>query len=340
MLERLRGDFHLTIITLFGLIAVIAIVPFGAYRFLRGQWLAGVVDTALVGVIATTVVLAWRSGHTRLAGIVIALINSTGCALIAHLLGHVGMMWAYVVLLSNFLLTTQRLAFLINVGLIAVLLLQPELFLDPGECWSFLATAGLVSLFALIYAHRAESQHRQLEALATHDPLTGLPNRRLMEIELAEAQRRRRTEARPAALLVLDLDHFKRVNDQLGHEAGDQVLRDFAALVQSVLRKRDRLYRFGGEEFVLLLPGTDAEGLRAASQKLLQCVRDGLRCALAPVTVSMGGASLLPDEPWMDCLARADAAMYLAKQQGRDRCVIATDTPLDETSRRQVHETA
>jgi diguanylate cyclase (GGDEF)-like protein len=304
MLERLRGDFHLAIITLFGLIAIVGITPFGIYRFAQGRWLVGAIDTALVVTIIAAMIFVWRTGRTRLAGTAIAVIITAGGALIAQLLDDVGVMWVYTVLLSTFLLTSQRLAFAANVTLIAALLLHRELFANAGERWSFLTTSALVSLFAFIFAHRAESQRRQLEALATHDPLTGLPNRRLMEIELAEAQRRRRTQARPAALLVLDLDHFKRVNDRLGHDAGDQVLRDFAGLMQSVLRKRDRLFRYGGEEFVLLLPGTDNEGLRATSQKLLRCVRDSLRCAAGPVTVSMGGANLLADEPWADCLAR------------------------------------
>jgi diguanylate cyclase (GGDEF)-like protein len=136
----------------------------------------------------------------------------------------------------------------------------------------------------------------------------------------AEAFRRHRM---PVGLLVMDLDHFKRINDAFGHEAGDSVLVDFARLVQSRCRAGDRLFRYGGEEFVLLLPGTDADALRPLAEELRRAVATGLSGNGRGVTVSVGGAVLRPGEDNAHWLARADAAMYEAKRQGRDRVVVA-----------------
>src|SRR5690606_25771540 len=132
------------------------------------------------------------------------------------------------------------------------------------------------------------------------------PNRRALETELADALRHHEARGEPAALAVLDLDHFKRINDRHGHEAGDQVLVELAERIQGVLRKRDRLFRLGGEEFVVLLPATDAGGARAAMEKVRRAVElqpmgaPGLRAS-----VSVGVAMREVDDEWPAWLARA-----------------------------------
>src|SRR5690606_10919130 len=134
----------------------------------------------------------------------------------------------------------RRPAVLASLTLVAVICAQPELLNGLLERLSFAATASLVSLYAFIYASRAASQRAQMQALASIDPLTGAGNRRLMEHELAQAAAGVRP-GRPAhAVALLDLDHFKLVNDRFGREAGDRVLIEFADIVRQALRKFDR----------------------------------------------------------------------------------------------------
>lgn len=171
-----------------------------------------------------------------------------------------------------------------------------------------------------------ERQRSDMEALATRDPLTGLLNRRewvrLTEQALLRAQR----QGSPLSLLMVDLDHFKNVNDVHGHSAGDEVLRMVASTMADTVRQTDCLARFGGEEFVLLLPDTPA----ASALMLAERVR--LRLAEAPpavpdvhVTASIGVATWAPgQEPSLQrLLQQADEAMYEAKRQGRNRTVAA-----------------
>src|SRR5690606_24970781 len=124
-------------------------------------------------------------------------------------------------------------------------------------------------------------------------------------------------------LLVMDLDHFKQINDRFGHHVGDQVLVAFVELIKRYCRKDDRLFRFGGEEFLLLLPSTDAEGLRAAAQHLLNKVATDLKSAGGEVTVSSGGVVLHGGEHWERWLERAYGCMYGDKGEGRNRPVTA-----------------
>lgn len=165
----------------------------------------------------------------------------------------------------------------------------------------------------------------QIGHLATHDELTGLVNRRRMTELMAVEQLRCARNERPLILALLDLDHFKHINDNHGHAMGDQVLRAFAATIQATLRSTDVLARWGGEEFVLMLYDTDP----ASAAPLLERVRLAVQAleTRAPervlrATVSIGLAIGEPGEAVEHVLERADEALYLAKAHGRNRVVV------------------
>jgi len=160
-----------------------------------------------------------------------------------------------------------------------------------------------------------------LEDAAMIDPLTGLLNRRgFGEVISSEIQRALRTE-RPFSLLLADIDHFKRVNDRSGHQAGDAVLSRVGGLLNAHKRAIDSAARLGGEEFAVLVPETDAAGAHAVAERLRRQLRKDFACDAAPITVSIGIATF-PDDArdFDDLLLAADKAMYRAKHLGRDRC--------------------
>ena len=163
--------------------------------------------------------------------------------------------------------------------------------------------------------------NEQLRMLAMHDPLTGLPNRNSLNERLSDALTRAARSHDPVALLFIDLDGFKRVNDEFGHAAGDEVLREVARRLPQALRATDMVARFGGDEFVVLL---DTEVRDDTPERICQRIFDLLE---APIVFTQGQASIgasigvavhppLPNQPH-ELLKRADAAMYLAKQAGR-----------------------
>jgi diguanylate cyclase (GGDEF)-like protein len=325
MLSRLRTDFRLALMSLFGLCAVLGILPFAVYRFAVGDLLAGIMDSVIVLAISAPVIYAWRSGRTHAAAIAQVVVISTAVVVASEVLGRNGMLWAYCVLLANFFLVSRGVALAANVLVVLAIATLGGGFPAGSERVTFAVTATLVSLYAFVFAYRTDLQRRQLEALASHDPLTGAGNRRLMEAELDEAVRQFVRRPRPTALAVIDLDHFKRINDAHGHETGDRVLSEFAAIVRKRLRKLDRLYRLGGEEFVLLLPATAPNALAIVLERLQDTLRAELRSPSGAVTVSIGAAVLHTDESWNDWLARADAALYRAKHAGRDRTEVQLD---------------
>jgi len=199
----------------------------------------------------------------------------------------------------------------------------------------YLGTYALIvaGSFAFLLMHKERSDEES-SRLATTDPLTGVFNRRTF-IELAEQELARSRRARtPLALMMLDLDHFKRVNDTFGHLTGDEVLVAFTRLVKDCVRRGDLVVRYGGEEFCVLLPGTTLPAATALADRIrATCAAQELTAKSFKVTVSIGltayaGAS---EATLGDLLARADEALYIAKDEGRN-LVIALPLDIAETA--------
>lgn len=170
-------------------------------------------------------------------------------------------------------------------------------------------------------------ERARLERLAVTDTHTRAFNRRYLVPRLTEEMARIARQGGELSLLLMDLDHFKRVNDEHGHAAGDRVLRDFADRVRGVTRVQDALVRWGGEEFVLVMPDTGTERALAVAERIRASTADrpfdvGASEAIAQ-TVSIGQATWDGKEPPEELERRADAAMYTAKREGRDRIVSA-----------------
>ncbi len=182
-------------------------------------------------------------------------------------------------------------------------------------CFSVL----LLSVGVLLMA--SERVWEEFELLATRDALTGALTRRAVLQAGGEEFDRWRRYGQPLSLVLLDIDHFKQVNDRYGHQAGDRVLAGAVAAMRGELRVNDRLGRYGGEEFVILLPSTDAEAARASAERVrVALAAHAPEPGIPPCTASLGLAWAQPGDTSLDALlARADEALYRAKANGRNR---------------------
>jgi two-component system cell cycle response regulator len=195
---------------------------------------------------------------------------------------------------------------------------------SDGELVTRVAAAGRTK----VLQQELIEQTRRLETMIFEDSLTGLANRRFILTQLGSHVSAARRHGRPVSVAIVDIDHFKPVNDRYGHQVGDQVLVAVAAALGDHLREEDQLGRLGGEEFLVVLPDTDAAAAERVTEKL--------RCEVArrtvehegdtlSVTVSIGTATW-DDEAPEELLRRADDALYAAKAAGRDRALSAPAT--------------
>ncbi len=185
--------------------------------------------------------------------------------------------------------------------------------------------AAAVLLFAFFYwqvgriGRRIERDEQALQDIATHDRLTGAWNRRRFDELLAREIRRAHRYDLPLSLVMFDIDHFKKVNDTYGHQAGDDLLAALSVYVGANVRDTDMLARWGGEEFMLIAPNTGIEAAARLAEKLRALIECGNFGEVGRITCSFGVAEFRPGDTAEDITARADAAMYRAKQAGRNR---------------------
>ncbi|CAN7624242.1 GGDEF domain-containing protein [Pseudomonas sp. V98_8] len=202
-----------------------------------------------------------------------------------------------------------------------------ELTFRRNQRFSEQEQANLESLLAaLLYPMRNTLLYRAATQSALRDPLTDTGNRIAMDQTLQREIELARRHMQPLSLLMLDIDHFKRVNDTHGHGAGDDVLKAVAASIKNQLRNVDMVFRYGGEEFLILLSNTSREAAALVGERLRCAAQaedypaDGRTVEL---TVSLGCSTLLPGESAESLLRRADSALYVAKREGRNRLTMA-----------------
>ncbi len=181
-------------------------------------------------------------------------------------------------------------------------------------------------LTSLFWIGRLRRLNEQLQVKSQTDPLTGLANRAALDRRFARALAQARRYDRPLSIVMLDIDHFKSINDEFGHQMGDRVLKEFADMLVSGLRGSDAVGRWGGEEFLLLCPETSSQQAAAFAERLCEQSRALSFSTGQTQTLSAGVAELNATDTVDSLLRRADAALYRAKHEGRDRvCCHAPD---------------
>lgn len=293
------------------------------YRFLTGDVFGATVDAVIVAMVTATILLGQQPRFKRHAVIIFGFIITASCLTSALLVSRNGLLWSYLVLWINTLVLPRNLALALNLIVIVVLTASTQLFDSLPQHISWVTIAILISGFGVIFTNQLRSQQQMLRDLATLDPLTGAGNRRLLQHDLQTAIAEKRRSERESTLMELDLDHFKHINDNHGHEAGDRVLAQFVKMVRETLRTEDGLYRLGGEEFVVLLRDMDQQAARTSLNEMHERLSGRVDGPGGPLRFSAGAATLKCGENWSQWLARADRALYRAKEEGRDRLVIA-----------------
>jgi len=299
------------------------VTPLAYLRFREQHWTLAYMDAGIVCIMLLLFLFVYVSRRTRSAGIFIAL-GFISAALMSTLLLGVGeIYWCFPALMVAYFMFDARNATVISGGFagcfLAIVWDELPAIVLVKICLTLTVTVLLANAFALTNRRQLD----ELRRMANVDPLTGAGNRRAQNLKLDTAGAIFRRTGTPASLLIIDLDYFKQVNDAHGHIAGDQVLVDLCNLVRKTTRATESLYRYGGEEFVLVAEQATLEAAVKLADKLRSRIAGAVFASGIQVTVSIGVAELQRGEGREGWLGRADAALYRAKQHGRNQVVIA-----------------
>lgn len=282
---------------------------------------SGWINIALLLLAMLAILAVVHRGADKRFYAVVAVALHVGVAITVVALGDVDLIVLYPVYVVAFMLIKPRSALLVNS--ISILIMGHVAALSFAETSLYVLSSLGVCAVTFLIVLRNDNYRLQMERLAVFDPLTGIRNRRIMDTALDNAVAHAQRTGIQYGLVMFDLDYFKAINDTHGHGAGDRVLVDCAQLIRKKLRAADRLYRFGGEEFVALLPNVTLAGVDTVAEKMRSQVVAYLRSPGGPVTASFGCALLHRDETAKDWLARADNALYRAKESGRNTVVVS-----------------
>lgn len=322
--QRISNDLQLSLIIFVAGLAFFFITPFTIYRFISGHYLIAVSNSILVVLCLGFALQALRSGRTRTPGLAISTICLIGTVVVTLVRGDEGYLWFYPLIILVFHLTPPWFAMTLVLGGLGIVVLS-DLFLALNIFPSnihlliFLATSVCVSIFSYAFAKRNTRQRNKLQDLAERDGLTNLKNRRSLDNELTLAVTTKRDIGLDFGLIIVDLDDLKQINDQMGHSRGDRVLMDLAHLITTTLRSSDQTFRYGGDEFVILLSNVTAQGLEEVCKNLHGKIRSELSSNDMQVTVSMGAALLSEEDDVEQWFRKADACLYKAKTSGRNK---------------------
>jgi len=301
----------------------LGILPFAVIRYMHHEWLAAGIDTIVIAGFLALGSYVYVTRRVRAASVAIAVLCVCGVLATVYLIGPQQVYWAFPALVAVFYLVHPREA-IAGALVIIIGILPMELPATSSEqTTTILTTIVVTSAFAFAFALVTNRQREQLLLLATRDPLTGVGNRRGLDAKLTDVVNAHRRSGTPACIVLIDLDHFKKVNDAHGHAEGDRILKSITDIINLRIRVTDSLYRIGGEEFVVVLEGADLDHAARLAEQLRTLVDANELVADPSVTISLGVAELKQGETPNDWLHRADEALYRAKDAGRNSTSIS-----------------
>lgn len=313
------------------------VAPFSIWALFRGQYLLALPPLATSILCIINVIHFRKFQRFYTPRYVISLLYMVDIFIVVYELGAVGAYWAFPTMLALYWVHQRRLAvqlvslFYIGVCASAYLVVPLETTLRIA------ATLLTTAVFFNIAAGILEQQYDELETLTVTDHLTGAYNRRYMDGKIDELIERQKRTRGNASLIALDIDHFKKINDEFGHSIGDRVLVDIVKLIDSRVRVLDSVCRSGGEEFLIILPDTSEAHAKALGDELRHSIGNTALLKGSHVTVSCGISDLVPGDSRDSWLRRCDKALYTAKRNGRNT-VAVVKAPMQADSLAEAQE--
>lgn len=303
------------------ILAVCCFVPFFINDLIRGKYVLSAAILGFTIVFAVNGYSIYRHRKSPIPYEVLLVPTTIAIALSITYQGYFGTYWCYPLLLFFYFILPRRTANVLGILLLIVISIIVFQIIGRDVTIRFTASLALLIVMANIIVSVLDNLHSRLLEQTIKDPLTGAFNRRHMESYLNDAVAQKQRYGTSASVLLFDIDFFKRINDELGHAMGDKVLIDIVSLIIRRVRHTDKLFRIGGEEFLIFLPETNEENAVIVAEHLLTLISVAPLIKEWQITVSVGVSEIEPEESLDDWIKYADLALYEAKQSGRNKFI-------------------
>ena len=303
-------------------ILTIILLPFIANTFYQGRYVVGIIASITALILISNIISLQQRNKFIFKPWIVTLSMIPGILAIIYKLELIGILWSYPVLVMMFFVHQRKTALIFSSIFIVCIIFFSYQKLGLEITIRVFATMSMIVIFSNIFLKTLEQQQDFLSKMVVTDPLTGAYNRRYFDerIKLSHGLRNRDIDA---SIIMLDIDYFKKINDELGHSAGDKFLSLFVKLISHRIRETDSVFRLGGDEFAILLSGEKLETAIKLAEELRSLFEKTNIVSNKIVTCSMGVAELNKDETIDSWMRRGDNALYKAKNNGRNRVELA-----------------
>lgn len=303
--------------------SAIGITPFTVYRALKQDWYVAFLDLLIVIGMSLIFIYVYKTDNVKKASLVLILVALIGNVISFYLKGISQVNWIYPAMLAAYYIMSPTKGMIVNFVMLSLYL--PKLFisLELVNFATVIITIIITNIIAYVFASGLRQQEITLKKYASEDYLTSTGNRRFLNDQLTKLHKKLKNHDKTASIILLDLDHFKKVNDTHGHIKGDEVLVRLSELLLCYYKNIEQIFRYGGEEFLVICPDLSIGKVMDMAEEFRNIVKKNIIIDGNEQTISLGIAEYVKEESIDEWIHRVDLALYQAKNEGRDRVVKA-----------------
>ncbi len=301
----------------------VGILPFSIYRALQQDWYVAILDLIVVIGMSFIFIYVYKTNKVKNASLVLILLALMANVISFYMKGISQVGWIYPAMLAAYYIMSPKKGLFVNFIMLSFYIPKLIQSQEVINLSTILVTIVITNMIAYVFASGLRKQELMLTKLASEDYLTGTGNRRALSTKLESLHRSLRNHDKTATIVLLDLDHFKKVNDKHGHIKGDEVLIRIAEILKCFYQNEEMIFRYGGEEFLILCPNVNIDMAFNLGEQLREMIKQNIIIDGHEQTISLGVAEYVKEESNDDWIHRVDLALYQAKNQGRDRIIKA-----------------